>query len=490
MTRRGFERRPPTLTRGFAGALVAFFCLAILASSAQREEGADEVSESLALERRLAARVSPERAQGRVRELVEFGPRMGGTSSGQRAARWRAKVFEGMGLGVELVQGEPAWCHEESSWTVVAHAQGQEPRILARAWPFGFSPAAKGRVTLSTKPAKGRAWIGSQPSRAARRSEAAVLLVDGLTTPAGDYPAARHLRAGAEAQQPVFGLSRDEGAWLRETLAAGVPIEIEFELEAVIRRAAPETIVASLPGIQPRASEQGQQRSYFLFCAHGDSDAGGPGANDNGSGEAIVLEIAQAWSAAVAAGEIARPPCEIRFAIWGTEIASTRHFLKVEREAGHRILGVVNFDQSGFGTGLDVLYLEPDDLPANRGLIRAMLRVLDDHAGVEGFPARFATTPSQGGTDSYVFSEHDAFQSGLLPSLTLYASAWDRANALKRTPGMPGESWNEGDTVHIDHDDYYHSAGDLPENTTDREPWNMAWSARIGWLGVRRWLGR
>jgi hypothetical protein len=53
---------------------------------------------------------------------------------------------------------------------------------------------------------------------------------------------------------------------------------------------------------------------------------------------------------------------------------------------------------------------------------------------------------------------------------------------------MPGESWSERDQVYVDYDLYYHSAGDTPENTTDREPWNMAWCARVALLGARRWL--
>ena len=40
-----------------------------------------------------------------------------------------------------------------------------------------------------------------------------------------------------------------------------------------------------------------------MYCAHGDSDAGGPGANDNASGVAVVLEMARAWSGAIADGD-------------------------------------------------------------------------------------------------------------------------------------------------------------------------------------------
>ncbi|MBP1598977.1 MAG: hypothetical protein H6Q05_4354, partial [Acidobacteria bacterium] len=38
----------------------------------------------------------------------------------------------------------------------------------------------------------------------------------------------------------------------------------------------------------------------------------------------------------------------------------------------------------------------------------------------------------------------------------------------------------------VDGDSFYHSAGDKPENTTDTEPFNMGWCARVGLLGALR----
>ena len=61
--------------------------------------------------------------------------------------------------------------------------------------------------------------------------------------------------------------------------------------------------------------------------------------------------------------------------------------------------------------------------------------VLAEHRGRAGFPERWATTRSQGGTDSYVFSGSRGFRERPRPALTLYASAWDRAGDLARTPG-------------------------------------------------------
>ena len=40
--------------------------------------------------------------------------------------------------------------------------------------------------------------------------------------------------------------------------------------------------------------------------------------------------------------------------------------------------------------------------------------------------------------------------------------------------------------VTVDGDPFYHSAGDTPANTTDKEPSNMGWCARVGLLSALR----
>jgi hypothetical protein len=77
-----------------------------------------------------------------------------------------------------------------------------------------------------------------------------------------------------------------------------------------------------------------------------------------------------------------------------------------------------------------------------------------------------------------------------VPALTLYASAWGEPRTLRRTKGMTGMSEGDGEAVHVDHDPWYHSVGDVPELTTDRQPHFLGWHARVGLLGALRWLER
>ncbi|HKX45082.1 MAG TPA: M28 family peptidase, partial [Planctomycetota bacterium] len=327
------------------------------------------------------------------------------------------------------------------------------------------------------------AWLcDDRPPRRARAG-VAVALVGGRATPDGRYAKLSDLPAGDDNPFPVFGLGDVDRDLLAAELDAGRPVRLRFALDATNARAEVESVFARVP------ARAGAPPGYLLYCAHGDSDAGGPGANDNASGEAIVLEIAEAWAAALSAGAVEPPPRELRFALWGSEIHSSRaHLRRAEAEGAVPLLGVVNYDQSGFGAGQDRLYLEPDDLPANGDLIRCGVAVLGDFGGRPGFPERWATVRSLGGTDSYVFSSSSYFRDAGRPAITLYASAWGEPSVEPRTPTMPGESWRDRDVVEVDHDPWYHSSGDLPEHTTDREPWNLAWGARVGMLAGLRWL--
>jgi hypothetical protein len=427
------------------------------------------------------------RAQVRVRELVALGPRMGGTRSGDAAAEYVAKAFGELGLEVRVVETPERRAWQPLAWTLSARVEGSkdEPRKLERAWPWQNSPDAKGSALLALESTDAVAWLTERAGRGA--SNAAVILATRPTNADGSWPVPGRLRDGAV--QPCFGIARPEAELLRGWLESGSNVRIDFELDSETRTAPIRTVVARLPG---RRGGEAWKAPYFLFCAHGDADSGGPGADDNASGVATVLEIATAWKRAIDAGASA-PAHEVRFAIWGSEIESTRHFLETRVPADGELLGVINYDQSGFGSGTDQVNVEPDDLPGNVALVNALVSVMRERAPKDAstpgdFPARFATNKSLGGTDSYVFSGSELFKTRSLPSVSVFSSAWGAAGEHKRTGGMLGESWQERDKVSVDYDLYYHSSGDTPANTTDKEPWNMAWCARVGMLGAARYL--
>jgi len=300
-------------------------------------------------------------------------------------------------------------------------------------------------------------------------------------TGASGWPQVGGLRG--EWTIPVFGISKEEGEILRALVAEEPAAEMRVKLVSRMGEARPKTVIGTIPGVD--------RSRNLLFSAHGDSDAGGPGADDNASGAAVVLEIARAWAEAIQMGLLETPPYDVRFAIWGSEISSTRDYVGELLESDDMPEAVINFDMPGYGTWRDAIYFEPDEVPANRGLILLLRAIADDHLGAAGFPERFASNSSQGGTDSYVFQREQIVGEQVIPSVTLYASAWSQERVLDITPGFPPVNWYEDEEegkITIDGDAFYHTAGDSPENTTDTEPWNMGWSARIGWLAALRFM--
>jgi len=462
------------------GAALLLACLLAGPGISRTEVPGGQEERGLVTERTLAATVSETRMVETVRRLVGFGPRMYGTPSNYEAADWLAGAFREAGLEVALRQDTPRDWYQPVSWQVRALGKpnGSGDMALKTSWPGTGSPSAKGEGELSLEKAAGAVCLISGSLTPDTTAGCAAVLFDGRSTASG-WPGVPRLRGTWTI--PVFVLSPKEANPLRERLAAGEKVRISFALEARTGNGAAHTVVATLPG---------RDRSkYVLFCAHGDSDSGGPGANDNASGVAIVLEIARAAAAAVKSGTIPQLPWDLRFASWGGEIASTREYAAAMDKDASSLQAVINYDQSGFGSTMDALYVEPDDVPVNRPLITMVRAVIKDHIGTRGFPAHAASVKTQGGTDSYVFQNTRTPGAALYPAVTLYTSAWDRERTQPVTEGFPPLNWYAGEKpgmVTVDGDAFYHSVGDTPANTTDTEPSNMGWCARVGLLSCLR----
>jgi aminopeptidase S len=81
-----------------------------------------------------------------------------------------------------------------------------------------------------------------------------------------------------------------------------------------------------------------------------DSVPEGPGINDDGSGVATLLEIAEQW----------RPARRVRLAFWSAEelglVGSRRYVRSLSREEREAISGYLNLDMVGSGNGGRFLY--------------------------------------------------------------------------------------------------------------------------------------
>ncbi|MBI3977439.1 MAG: DUF4910 domain-containing protein [Chloroflexi bacterium] len=186
---------------------------------------------------------------------------------------------------------------------------------------------------------------------------------------------------------PVVSISQEEGQAIRDLLARGpVRLHLKVDVEAVEQAA--HNVVATKPGPADRV---------VVIGAHYDSVEAGPGANDNGSGTATVIELARATAG--------RPyPFTLRFMLFDAEelgLLGSRAYVRglsdADREA---IVAMINLDMVGVGDALrfggsdDLEQLALDlakeeGVPAGR--LGQALRGASDHASFSavGVPAIF-----------------------------------------------------------------------------------------------------
>lgn len=443
-----------------------------------------------------AAAVSESDLRRYVRELVAFGPRMGGTPSNDRSAAYLAAFFKKNGLEVTILEDPPALAHWEQSWKVAL----EDGAAIESAYPFGFSAstgaARTGRLLLVEELAKAtpsEEWKGRviyTPGDIGRAYTAiaksgmlpAAILTSAPNDPKRyvDWSRLGSLSASASHPVPVFAVSYVDGRTLASAAQRGRTVSVS--LDATIREGRGKTVIATLAGREPGP--------YYLVCAHGDSDSGGPGADDNASGVATVMEIARAYALGIKSGKMQRPRYSIRFAAWGAEYRSARTFIEKEGEQLKQLRGVFNFDETGTGAERDAIYFESNDVPWNETILRTLEAVAGDYAGRQGFWTEYTTNPSQGGTDSYAFlpkqyrgTGHTSLQ---IPSTTIYTAAWDKLAELDQTPGWESKGTPDPKKLKIDYSLYYHSSADTPENTTEREPQNMVRAVKVTGLALLR----
>src|SRR5438094_564729 len=164
-------------------------------------------------------------------------------------------------------------------------------------------------------------------------------------TPSGDRASAyladyfRGLGLQTETFTDPAALAHWEERWRVQLASAAGRGDAEVSLAAHAQQGSPRTVVATLPGREPD--------KYYLVCAHGDSDSGGPGADDNASGVATVMEMARVLAELTKSGAIPKPRYAIAFAIWGSEYKSTKAYIERQGADLTRLAGVLNFDETG-----------------------------------------------------------------------------------------------------------------------------------------------
>jgi hypothetical protein len=135
----------------------------------------------------------------------------------------------------------------------------------------------------------------------------------------------------------AFMLSKRQSAALRARLADGEKVVLRAYVRARMVPASYDVVSATIPGTEMPDQE-------VLLTAHLCHQS--PGANDNASGSAAILEVARALRAAIGDRALPAPRRTIRF-LWLPEIAGSQAWLVRHPELAARAVAGIHMDMVG-----------------------------------------------------------------------------------------------------------------------------------------------
>ncbi len=235
-----------------------------------------------------------------------------------------------------------------------------------------------------------------------------------------------------------FALSLRQFLRFRDLLDRGQKVVMRAHVRSRTFPGKMNVISASIPGTDPAAGE-------LVMVAHAFETIATPGANDNCTGVATILEVGRTLARLVKSGELPAPRRTIRF-IWGPEISGSSAYMFAHPDLQERLLAALNFDMTGANTKLTDTYLRmkmtPDSRPSYlNDLVASVLRVVDqsDIRAQQGQNAPFNYRLSPVATISSG-SDHSVFNDGGVPAMqfnywpdNFYHSSEDRVNYVDPT---------------------------------------------------------
>jgi hypothetical protein len=150
-----------------------------------------------------------------------------------------------------------------------------------------------------------------------------------------------HLETFEPAKTFAFMVSPRVAKGFRDRLSAGVRIMLHATVRAGQHDGNTEIATAMIRGADPRLAQE-----EIVFSCHLDHPM--PGANDNASGCASILEVGVTLAKLIRENRIPRPARTIRF-VWPPEIEGTVTILNAKPEWAKRVKAVVHMDMVGGG---------------------------------------------------------------------------------------------------------------------------------------------
>jgi Zn-dependent M28 family amino/carboxypeptidase len=236
-------------------------------------------------------------------------------------------------------------------------------------------------------------------------------------------------------EMPVFSMPFDLGAELATTEGLHLSIDLQTHEETIDTW----NVIADSPG--------GRTDRTVVVGAHLDSVPAGPGINDNGSGSALLLELAEAMEGMTLTNHV-------RFAFWGGEedglIGSDFYVSQLSARNAKNIALNLNFDMVGSPNFVRFVYDGDGSAfgvkgPSGSGLIEKVFTDFFASQGLASEPTEFDGR-----------SDYDAFIAAGIPAGGLFTGAEGIKSAEQAAI--------YGGTAGIAYDPCYHAACDDIDN--------------------------
>ena len=157
-----------------------------------------------------------------------------------------------------------------------------------------------------------------------------------------------HLASFSSTPTFAFMISLGEARALRDRLARGEHIRLHAVVRAGQHPGFYEIATATIPGADPAVRDQ-----EIVYSCHLDHPR--PGANDNASGCATILEVARTLRKLIDQKRIAPPRRTIRF-VWPPEIEGTMALLNGKQDLAARIKAAIHLDMVGGGAETKTIF--------------------------------------------------------------------------------------------------------------------------------------
>ena len=238
-----------------------------------------------------------------------------------------------------------------------------------------------------------------------------------------------HLSPYNPANKFGFMISLRSARRFQERLARGEQITLHAMVKAEVHPGNYEVVSAIIPGTDAANEE-------IVFSCHLCHQK--PGANDNASGAAAILEVARALSALISRGEIDRPRRTIRF-LWPPEINGTLAYFAQHSDVLRRLKAAVHCDMVGGNYSITKSVLHITHTPASLpSCVNTIADLIGEYAiagslkAASGGGMDDALVSPEGNKDSLVAdvtpyemgSDHDVYQEGSFRVPTIYLRDW------------------------------------------------------------------